>query len=245
MLRSLLNLRGESLLSSDGAEIGTCKDMLFDDFKWTTRYLDIDTGGWLSEQRVLISPISLKEFDVDSKVIPSYLTKKEIQAAPPLQSDAPVSKQWEASYYSFYGWPYYSSGIQTWGMAAFPSEIYQAQPVNSVNVEKDPNLRSAIEVKGYKISAKDEEFGAVKDFIFDDESWSIRYLVIDTRRWLPGGEEVLISTSWVNSIDWREGHIKVQTTKDKVKAAPIYTEEILLDKKYESMLHKFHGQPTY
>ena len=53
-------------------------------------------------------------------------------------------------------------------------------------------LRSLNESQGYTIAARDGELGAMHDFCFDDESWVVRYLVHDTRVWLPG-RRVLIS----------------------------------------------------
>ncbi len=38
---------------------------------------------------------------------------------------------------------------------------------------------------GHKLAALDGEIGSVKDFYFDDKTWTIRYLVADTEPWLP------------------------------------------------------------
>ncbi len=53
-------------------------------------------------------------------------------------------------------------------------------------------LRSMNDLKGFDILATDGEISHVEDFILDDDSWVIRYLVIDTRKWLPG-KKVLVS----------------------------------------------------
>jgi hypothetical protein len=53
-------------------------------------------------------------------------------------------------------------------------------------------LRSVKELQGYAIRAIDGDIGQVHDFYFDDQSWLIRYLVVDTGNWLPG-RRVLIS----------------------------------------------------
>ena len=55
MLRSLKELYGDKLGASDG-EIGQVKDFYFDDQDWVIRYLVVDTGTWLTERQVLISP---------------------------------------------------------------------------------------------------------------------------------------------------------------------------------------------
>jgi hypothetical protein len=109
MYRSIKELSGYELATREGA-FGKCKDALFDDEKWAVRYLDVDTGKWLSGRRVLVSPISLGQPNWENRSIPTNLTKKQIEESPGLETDAPVSKQWEQRYYSFYGWPHYSVG---------------------------------------------------------------------------------------------------------------------------------------
>ena len=53
-------------------------------------------------------------------------------------------------------------------------------------------LRPVKSILNYKILATDGEIGSVQDLYFDDHSWTIRYLVVDTGTWLPG-RQVLIS----------------------------------------------------
>jgi hypothetical protein len=53
-------------------------------------------------------------------------------------------------------------------------------------------LRSLNELEGYALGAIDGDIGRVKDFLFDDEGWAVRYLSIDTRSWL-SSRKVLIS----------------------------------------------------
>ena len=62
----------------------------------------------------------------------------------------------------------------------------------------DPHLRSTKDVIGHSIQALDGEIGHVEDFVVDDETWIIRYLVVDTRNWLPG-KRVLIATDWIDA----------------------------------------------
>jgi hypothetical protein len=46
-------------------------------------------------------------------------------------------------------------------------------------------LRTAKSLNRHRITAKDGEIGKLSDLLFDDRAWTIRYFVIDTRRWLP------------------------------------------------------------
>ena len=53
-------------------------------------------------------------------------------------------------------------------------------------------LRSMKEIKGYVLGAQDGDIGRCHDFLFDDKNWAVRYIVADTKKWLPG-RKVLIS----------------------------------------------------
>ncbi|MBV5350279.1 PRC-barrel domain containing protein, partial [bacterium] len=76
-----------------------------DDTHWTVRYLVADTGNWLTGRKVLLSPYALTAVNKEKEYISVDLSKKQIENSPPLESDQPVSKQFEESYYGYYDWP--------------------------------------------------------------------------------------------------------------------------------------------
>ena len=59
-------------------------------------------------------------------------------------------------------------------------------------VQGDPNLRSTNKVINYSINAIDGNIGHVDDFLVDDDNWIIRYLIVNTHNWLPGGRKVIV-----------------------------------------------------
>jgi Cu+-exporting ATPase len=61
-------------------------------------------------------------------------------------------------------------------------------------------LRKASAVNGYATSASDGRLGTVSDFLFDDASWLVRWLVVDTGKWL-SGRKVLLPPSVLGQID--------------------------------------------
>ena len=61
-------------------------------------------------------------------------------------------------------------------------------------------LQNASAIKGYKIAASDGLIGSVSDFLFDDGTWSVRWLVVDTGNWL-GGRKVLLPPLVLGDID--------------------------------------------
>jgi hypothetical protein len=66
--------------------------------------------------------------------------------------------------------------------------------IGPLTAEPSPGWRNAPAIDGFAIEARDGRAGAVKDFLFDDESWAIRWLVVDTGDW-PPGREVLLPVS--------------------------------------------------
>ncbi|MGA2751515.1 MAG: PRC-barrel domain-containing protein, partial [Verrucomicrobiota bacterium] len=106
MLSKAGTLTGYKLDSLDG-EIGEVKEFYFDDRYWTIRYLVADTGNWLTGRKVLISPYALVAVIAAEQHITIDLTKRQIEDSPSLNSDKPVSHQFEQAYYGHYGWPMY------------------------------------------------------------------------------------------------------------------------------------------
>jgi hypothetical protein len=173
------------------------------------------------------------------------LTKKQIEESPSLESDKPVSRQFEDAYYGFYGWPLYWGGPNMWG--AYPFIMRDPEQwTENTQYEKtwDPYLRSTQDVTGHHIQAADGEIGHVEDFIIDDETWAIRYLIIDTRNWWPG-KKVLVSPQWIERVSWIESKVFVNLTRETIRQSPEYTEESLLTRDYETDLHRHYNRQGY
>ena len=135
----------------------------------------------------MISPYALKTMEKDEQTIAVNLTKKQIEDSPSLDTDKPVSKQFEHAYYGYYGWPMYWSGSYMWGNYPYIVRDPELWKISAEEKKKwDSNLRSTHEVSGYHIQAAAGEIGHVEDFIIDDETWAIRFLIIDTQNWWPG-----------------------------------------------------------
>jgi uncharacterized protein YrrD len=244
MLYKAKTLSGYKLDSKDG-EIGKVEEFYFDDRYWTVRYLVADTGNWLTGSQVLISPYALIGVVKEGNCISINLTKKQIEDSPSLESDKPVSKQFEQSYYMYYGWPLYWEGPYMWG--SYPNILHDVEKMKGLTKEEkhwDSHLRSTHEVSGYTIQAEDGEIGHVDDFIIDDETWAVRYLVIDTRNWWPGSK-VLVSPQWIERVSWDESKVFVGLTRETIRQSPIFTDDSLLTRKYEDALHLHYNRLGY
>jgi uncharacterized protein YrrD len=246
MLYTAKTIKGYKLDSLDG-EIGKVKEFYFDDRHWTIRYLVADTGNWLPGRQVLISPYALVAVNTDiyKEQIEVDLTKKQIEDSPSLNSDKPVSCQFEENYYGYYGWPMYWGGPYTWG--AYPHltrDRDKWKAANQGGKTWDRHLRSTHAVSGYHVQATDGEIGHVEDFIIDDETWTIRYLLISTLNWWPG-KKVLVSPLWIKRVSWDESKVFVNLSREAIKQSPEYTEESLLTRDYEIGLHGHYNRKGY
>ncbi len=245
MLHRLKTLKEYKLDSLDG-EMGHVNDFYFDDRHWTVRYLVADTGSWLRGRQVLISPHALVAAIKEEKHIAVDLTRKRIEESPSLASDKPVSRQFEMDYYGYYGWAPYWGGALAWGHYPFPMALMDpaGDKSNSPEKEWDSHLRSMREVTGYSIQADDGTIGHVEDFILDDETWTIRYLIVDTRNWWPG-RKVLVSPRWIDKVSWSDSKVFIHLPCDAIKQSPEYTEESLITRDYETALHRHYQIDGY
>jgi uncharacterized protein YrrD len=246
MLYKAKTLNGYRLDSLDGI-IGKVKEFYFDDQHWAIRYLVADTVNWLLGRQVLISPYALRAVIPEEQQIAIDLTKRQIEDGPSLSSDKPVSRQFEETYYGYYGWPWYWGGPYMWGPYSYPYIARDSEKWReSTQKEKawDPHLRSTHDVSGHHIQAADGDIGHVDDFIIDDETWAIRYLVIDTRNWWPG-KKVLVSPRWIERVSWSESKVFVNLPRETIKQSPEYTEESLLTRDYEARLHRHYNRDGY
>ena len=242
MLSKVKALKGYKMDSLDG-EIGKVKEFYFDDHYWTIRYLVAEPGS--GGRQVLISPYALRAVEKEKKSVAINLTKKQIEGSPLWDSDKPVSRQFELEYYGYYGWPAYWNGPLMWGDYPYIERDPENWTENSEEEKQwDPHLQSTDAVSGYHVHASDGEIGHVEDFIIDDESWAIRYLIINTRNLL-SGKEVLISPKWIERVSWDESKIFVNVTREAVKQSPEYTEESLLTREFEVGLHKHYDRRGY
>jgi hypothetical protein len=250
MLRSLNNLKTYDFYASDD-EIGTIRDFFFDDHQWTVRYMVVRTGSWLFGKDVLISPYAFSEIDWNNKEIHAKLTREQIKNSPDIDTEQPISRKKELEYHNYYGYPIYWGGPGLWGSAAYPaamSALYQEmekrEQKEREESEQEKHLRSVNEVDGYSIDALNGEVGHTEDFIAEDDSWCIRYMVVDTRKLLPG-KKVIISPEWIKEIDWGESRVVVDLLAETIRNSPEIDLEEPISKKDEEDLFNYYGFPRY
>ncbi|WDD90389.1 PRC-barrel domain-containing protein (plasmid) [Burkholderia sp. FERM BP-3421] len=256
MLRSIRRLHGDSVRAEDG-DIGHIHQAYFDDGNWCIRYLVVETGDWLHDRQVLISPYSVTHVDADTRTLYVSLTQQQVRDSPGLDTQKPVSRQHEVEYQRYYNYPTYWGGPNLWGMGAYPAfdptgplqDPETSDPLFSVpappSAPVDTHLHSTGEVDGYRLEAADGHIGHVSDFIYDDENWVIHYLAIDTSSWWSTGNEVLIATQWLDQVDWSTDTVSTSLTRDAIRRSPRYDDSQLVHRSYEIELHEFYGRRGY
>lgn len=263
MLRSINDLENYAIHATDGI-IGHVKDFYFDDKAWVIRYLVVDAGTWLSSRKVLISPIAIGHPQWMEKILPVSITKEQVKNSPDIDTDKPVSRQHEIRYLGYYGYPYYWGGIGLWGGEAYPSmlmtgysgfgamppplrseaEEASARAEAAQHQDDDPHLRSCKAVNGYHIQATDGDIGHVEGFLVDEETWALRYFIVNTSNWWLG-HQLLIAPPWIEAVSWADATVSVNLTRQAVKDAPPYDSAAQLDREQEMGIYEHYGRRGY
>ena len=104
-------------------------------------------------------------------------------------------------------------------------------------------LRKASDLTGCSIQAKDGEIGNSSDLLFDDESWSVRWLVVETGSWLTR-RKVLLPSSQLRPQSGAQT-IPVDLTREQVKSSPDIDTEKPVTRQMESSVYGYYGWPAY
>jgi len=262
MLRSLNDIQNYAIEATDG-DVGHVRDVTFDDRAWVIRYLVVDAGTWLGNRQVLVSPVGVSAINWREQTIPVSITRKQVEASPLFDSLKPLSRQHEIEYLGHYQFPFYWGGTGIWGSETYPSKLtapsvgFDATPFSvqhaeqgdfpvdeSTAVHPDPALHSAIGLKGCRVVARDGDVGHVTDLIFDEDTWAIRYLVVETTDWWDG-RKLLIAPQSANQIDWGDITITLAMVRHEVKAFPHHDPAVDVERRDEIGAAQPHVFPSY
>jgi hypothetical protein len=261
MLRNSSNLEGCSIGATDGT-IGEVKDLYFDDEAWVIRYLVVGTGPWLENRKVLISPFALSQPQSALRLLRASLTKEQVRNSPNIDTEKPVSRQHEMQFLEYYSYPSYWLGGSLWGMGPNPNLLpvgasYEwpagscgqiradhDREVSEEHEKGDHHLRSCNAILKYHIHATDGDIGHVAGLLVDDETWAIRYVIVDTSNWWLG-HQVLVAPQWIRDVSWSECNVTIALSRDALKDAPPYDGTSPLDRGKEIELFGHYGRPGY
>jgi len=250
MLEVISALKGFAIEARDG-RVGTVVDFLFDDEAWKVRWLVVECGGWTEKRKVLIHPPAVSFSGLEGERLSVDLEKAQVEASPSWLEHQPVSQQMQNRLYDHYGWDPVWGGAYLGDMPgamasplAAPSylgfrPIAERHAEIEDTQERDPHLRSIVEVIGYYVHALDGDIGHVENFVFENDDWRLHYFVIDTSNWL-FGKRVLVATQAVKSVEWPDRRIHLDLTRDQVKTSPVWDPLVAFNKIAKTHLHKPH-----
>lgn len=207
-----------SLAATDGS-IGVCKDALFEEDSWVLRYLVVDTHKWLPfGRKLVISPISVDLADSTDDTLAITLTRDQIKNSPSLSEHEPVSRKYEKLLYQYYGYGQYWMGLGLWGAYAQPGSLIETTPeeVLREEAEKEGHLRSIMELEHYRLKCGENVVGHIIDFVFDEQTWSITAVVIDTENWPHGHGQRLLPVNKIDRIEWIGRYISTTLTMEEL-----------------------------
>lgn len=205
MLLLAKQMLGASIEASDG-KVGKLCDLLFDDQTWAIRYLVLDAGTWLNRRRITLPPNVIQDRDwADHWLSVTGLSRQQAIECPGSETHLPIGHT-----------ALEEATIVDW-------DVYWIHLLEHPwQVSDDPHLRNTVEVSGYHIQGTDGPVGHIADFVVDEQTWMIRYLVVDTRNWLPG-KHVLVAPSRVDEIDGHQRKARLLLPRETIRHSPQYT----------------------
>lgn len=105
-------------------------------------------------------------------------------------------------------------------------------------------LHHASALRQCDILAADGPIGNVHDLYFDDRFWTLRYIVVDTGKWLPG-RKVLIAPEAVRGLEAAEKTLSVDLTREQIEGSPETTSDLPVSRQMETALRRRFGWPEY
>lgn len=225
MLRDFNKIKDCVVQGTDGI-IGSVADVYFNDQTWEIFYLAADTDRWLDGRHVLIARESLLTPKWDTGSFPANVSQAQVKDGPPFEIDQPLKWRKEREICAYYRWATY-------------------YPLDDKELTVFPGiLTSANGLTDFSLKVTDGEIGKIINFIVEDISWTVRYLLVDTSKWL-AGRKVLISPLWAKSILWAEKMVELDLNKAQVEQSPEYDPYQPIERLYEDRLYKYYGKPQY
>ena len=254
MLRTSQHLIGVAIAATDG-DIGRVVDVYFDHEHWALRYLVVDTGTWLSSRRVLVAPWAFAGLDADERRLAVSLSRAQVRDSPDAAAQGPISRRHELEFHAYYGYQPYWLGADPWlyqplpgaplpPAVPMPPDMSAGQKALRPSEENDVRLRSVNETAAYHVKAIDGAIGHVEDFLIDDETWAIRYLVVDTsKRWM--GRRVVVSIDWISSVSESDRVVAVGLTRKVIEECPEYDPDRPIEPAYAARWSRHYERPPY
>ena len=204
---------------------------------------------------MLLSPHSVKQPLLLKKSINVVLSRQQVKESPDIDIPQPISRQHEKQVTNECAYFENLSGDEIWSAGQCPIlplfgpnlaiiDTASAKPERDGKAA-DIRVRDSDKVTGYNIQTSDGGICYVLDFVFDEASLGIRYLVVDKRNCCPRGKKMLLAKYWINHINWHTKAVHVSLHRDQIKNGPEFAETTTIERAYEKRLHNAHNSKGY
>lgn len=105
-------------------------------------------------------------------------------------------------------------------------------------------LWNASKINGYAVEASDGLIGTVSDFLFEDRTWQIRWLVVETGNWF-SNHKVLLPLSTLGYPNQSTESFSVSLTRQQVRDSPDIDTDQPISREMESKIYDFYGWDPY
>ena len=224
MFTSVSHIDGAKLTCNDG-DLGRVHGTLLDVSSWTLRYLLVDAGSWANGNTMCLPMMALPQPIGSTRHLHVDLSRNQVRSNTDTTLDESANRMQEQRLLRHYRLPDYWEAS-----TAVPSQSYLCQSAAL--------LGCAIDGNGISL-------GTVKHLVFDDRSWILRYLVVDTSGWWQDGHRVLIGMQWTEPGEFIARKIQVGLSRDQVRASPSFAEVASIHREYELRLHRSRARIGY
>lgn len=204
---------GYSVKGPDGY-IGKIVDFYFDDRSWRVLYVVVDTDGWL-DRKIIISPLALLQAHVASKTFPVKITRQQIQLSPEIDTTQLKPGTELTDVCEHFAWPDHAgiinqpfeSGISLTQSSLSMSEV-EVEHSSYLSNQYLPRFRRTEVITGSEVKGPGIVLGKVFDYVLEDTSWQIRYLVLEVEK-STSKKHLLMDCRHLNDVFWSTGIIEL------------------------------------
>ncbi|WP_101842862.1 PRC-barrel domain-containing protein [Halobacillus sp. Marseille-P3879] len=247
MLMKATNLEKLTFEANDG-EMGKVKNLYFNVKDYVIRYITVESAKWFPDQIIYISTSAIESIDFENKRIKVNHTKEELQKNASVKRESDMNADMEQKMAKMMNWnPRWWEKEENSSSSSYAHSPVDAKTGVSI-ADKTDKLISINEMKGIfnnaNVMAGNEKMGNIADFIIEEQTWRIRYFLINSGNWSTH-PYVLVSPDWISSIDWDNDKIYVDMTLDGIERGPIYKRGDEITRKFEEKLYKTYRKRPY
>ncbi|MBU2513731.1 PRC-barrel domain-containing protein [bacterium] len=218
----------ENQVKTRDGRFGKVSDVIISNDAWDIKYIVIDVGGWLFNRKVLLSTNHLELREGEDCDLSTMLTMNQLKTNPQWTGNKPFTYRNRTIFSHLPVYPAYGGLGFPWLFSSISlnpiNDMGVAAMEDQANTEADEQkLQSINEVRTYRIAASDKEIGCVEDFLVEDKTWTVPYLLICVGN--SCGKNVLISSNQITGMNDAESLITTTISSKQIEACPEYNPE--------------------